>query len=98
MTNSNKQNMTTGDHSPNTSDYGDFGEDTEEIQILSELLAKAEEESRVVTLKVTDIEDYEHPQGLLLPKSLENTKPAILRDDIENRKSTDAYPKVYNAG
>jgi len=51
------------------SDYGDFGSDAEEIQILDGLLAQvvsASKEDRATNLLVTDIEDYEPPQGLLL--------------------------------
>jgi hypothetical protein len=53
------------------SDYGDFGNDEEELEIIEQLLAqnasKAEEQESFV---VTDIEDYEPPRGVRLPKVL----------------------------
>lgn len=62
----------------NVSDYGDFGSDAEEIQILDELLASIEpagrDEERVPSFVVTDIEDYEPPRGILLPKGLLETR------------------------
>jgi hypothetical protein len=54
----------------NTSDYGDFTLDEEEIII--QLLTNAEpgEAIEEEPLEVTDIEDYEEPQGIRLPKTL----------------------------
>lgn len=55
----------------NASDYGDFGNDADEIEILELLLAQVESkenEERHTLLRVTDIEDYEPPNGFLLPK------------------------------
>lgn len=49
------------------SDYGEFGSDEEEIDILNNLLSKFEND----LLTVTDIEDYENPRGLILPKSID---------------------------
>jgi hypothetical protein len=52
------------------SDYGDFG-DEEELaiveQLLSQVASKTEENASLI---VTDIEDYEPPRGLRLPKVL----------------------------
>lgn len=68
----------------NASDYGDFGSDAEEIQILDNLLAQVAptEDAQNQTLLVTDIEDYEPPHGILLPKDLITTRPAQF-DTIE---------------
>jgi len=56
----------------NYSDYGDFGSDAEEVEILDELLTQiaTQREEVDVPLLVTDIEDYEPPRGLFLPKVL----------------------------
>lgn len=53
------------------SDYGDFGNDDEELEIIEQLLTQVgskpdEQES----LLVIDIEDYEPPRGVRLPKVL----------------------------
>lgn len=60
----------------NASDYGDFGSDAEEIELLDELLAQvaANDEERQASFVVTDIEDYEPPQGILLPKTIVGTR------------------------
>lgn len=54
----------------NTSDYGDFGSDAEEAEILDLLLAEVESQKRedlAPSFRVTDIEDYEPPEGILVP-------------------------------
>ena len=66
------------------SDYGDFGSDAEEIQILDELLAQVasdHEEALDTSFVVTDIEDYEPPRGILLPKDLIETR--LRRSQLE---------------
>lgn len=55
----------------NASDYGDFGSDTEEIEILNLLLADVERKAhdeQAPPLLINDIEDYEQPKGIILPK------------------------------
>ena len=70
------------------SDYGSFGSDDEEIDILDQLLAKitSPSDEQNVALIVTDIEDYEEPQGILLPAHLQ-PEIEILRN-IEAESST----------
>lgn len=66
--------------------YSDFGSDAEEIQILDELLAQAasqSEERQNVDFVVTDIEDYEPPRGILLPKSHLETRFGPSQADID---------------
>jgi hypothetical protein len=54
------------------SDYGDFTNDAEELEIIDTLLLEAENGQRLdaSSLLVTDIEDYEPPKGVRLPKIL----------------------------
>ena len=54
------------------SDYGDFANDAEELEIIDTLLSEAENGQRLdaSSLLVTDIEDYEPPKGVRLPKIL----------------------------
>jgi len=54
------------------SDYGDFANDAEELEIIDILLSEAENGERLdaSSLLVTDIEDYEPPKGVRLPKIL----------------------------
>lgn len=54
------------------SDYGDFANDAEELEIIDTLLSEAENWQRpdAASLLVTDIEDYEPPKGVRLPKIL----------------------------
>ena len=54
------------------SDYGDFANDAEELEIIDSLLSEAENWQcpDTSTLLVTDIEDYEPPKGVRLPKIL----------------------------
>jgi hypothetical protein len=55
----------------NESDYGDFGSDAEELEIIDHILAQVtSERTEDAPLKVTDIEDYEPPRGMRLPKTL----------------------------
>lgn len=64
----------------NASDYGDFGSDVEEATIIEDLLTQAtsqQAEAQDVPLLVTDIEDYESPHGILLPKDLISTRPVL---------------------
>ena len=62
------------------SDYGSFGSDEEEIELLDQLLSQAVDQN--AALVVTDIEDYEAPSGILLPARLQSLEPEveILRD------------------
>jgi len=93
----------------NASDYGDFGSDAEEIEILDTLLAQAASgtEEGQESFVVTDIEDYEAPRGILLPKTIietrlhssqleSHTETEVLRDiEAENSmyNTFDASPK-----
>ena len=54
------------------SDYGDFANDAEELEIIDTLLSEAESGQILdaTSLLVTDIEDYEPPKGVRLPKIL----------------------------
>jgi hypothetical protein len=52
----------------NGSDYGDFASDQEELDIIDALLSQVE--SQAAPPLVTDIEDYEGPRGIRLPKIL----------------------------
>ena len=59
------------------SDYGDFG-DEEELEIVEQLLTQvASKPDEHEPLHVIDIEDYEAPRGVRLPKVLgvESTRP-----------------------
>ncbi|KIW10575.1 hypothetical protein PV08_11539 [Exophiala spinifera] len=50
-------------------EYSDFAEDPEELEIIDQLLLEVEARSDVIApLLVTDIEDYEAPPGIYLPK------------------------------
>lgn len=73
----------------NISDYGDFGSDAEEIEIIHELLASVEpvdrDEGRAASFVVTDIEDYELPTGILLPKIILETRPSALQAPSDTR-------------
>ncbi len=53
------------------SDYGDFGNDAEELEIVERLLTQvASKSDEKEPLLVIDIEDYEPPRGVRLPKVL----------------------------
>lgn len=55
----------------NASDYGDFGSDADEVEILDLLLEQVDTkvvEDQAPPLRITDIEDYEPPKFILLPK------------------------------
>ena len=56
----------------NASDYGDFGDDSEELTIADQLLSQIEtaQDQQDTLHTVTDIEDYEAPRGIRLPKVL----------------------------
>lgn len=60
------------------SDYGDFANDAEELEIIDSLLSEAEnwQCADASTLLVTDIEDYEPPEGVRLPKILGAEQPS----------------------
>ncbi|KAK4904413.1 hypothetical protein LTR66_017904, partial [Elasticomyces elasticus] len=67
--------------SDDLSDYGDFGEDVDDLDQLDTLLAQHTQNalSRVSEpadepYQITDIEDYEPPRGLLVPKDLDFTR------------------------
>ena len=57
-------------HRHDGSDYGDFGDNEEELGIINDLLTQIESQQGDSALLVTDIEDYEAPTGLRLPKIL----------------------------
>lgn len=68
----------------NASDYGDFGDDAEEIEILNLLLAQVDQKSseeQAPTLVINDIEDYEQPKGIFLP--IRDPDQASARLEIE---------------
>lgn len=70
------------------SDYGDFGSDADEIEILDLLLAQIDskvEENQEPPLLVTDIEDYEPPKFLLLPKDNTHQPPTQVELDPEEQ-------------
>lgn len=69
----------------NASDYGDFGSDVEEITIIEDLLTQATSQQVEAqnALLVTDIEDYESPRGILLPKDFISTRSALSQTQIE---------------
>ena len=53
------------------SDYGDFGDNAEELTIIESLLQQVDtQRADPDILSVTDIEDYEPLRGLRLPKVL----------------------------
>lgn len=55
----------------NDSDYGEFADNAEELEIVEQLLAQVNtQQEEPSSLLVTDIEDYEAPQGIYLPKIL----------------------------
>lgn len=70
------------------SDYGDFGSDADEIEILDLLLAQVDSkvnEGQAPTLLVTDIEDYEPPKYLLLPKDNSHQSSTQVEIDPESQ-------------
>jgi hypothetical protein len=54
----------------NDDEFSDFAEDPEELEIIERLLEEAAQQTpgQNASLVVTDIEDYEPPQGVFLPK------------------------------
>ena len=60
----------TNPHEKADSDYGDFGDDAEELTIIESLLQQVDTRGDPEILSVTDIEDYEPLRGLRLPKVL----------------------------
>jgi len=89
-------------HADNVSDYGDFGSDAEEVEILDALLAQAAsgKEDDQDFLIVTDIEDYEPPRGLLLPSTIIQTRPPIsqveLQAEIEVLRDLKTENRMYS--
>lgn len=70
----------------NVNDFIDFGSDEEEAEILNELLAQVAsqpKEEQTNQLVVTDIEDYEQPRGVLLPKDYLSTSLRSSQINIE---------------
>lgn len=54
-----------------TDEYSDFPDDDEALEIIDRLLTQAANQhaqEQNATLRVTDIEDYEDPRGIRLPK------------------------------
>lgn len=52
-------------------EYSDFAEDPDELEIIDQLLLEAaakQKQDQIASLLITDIEDYEEPQGIRLPK------------------------------
>ena len=73
------------------SDYGDFGDDAEELTIIESLLQEIDTQGADPDiLSVTDIEDYEPLRGLRLPKVLgrEATRVWELEDTQRQLQAT----------
>jgi len=54
-------------------EFSDFAADPEELEIIDQLLleaAESQKQEQDASLLITDIEDYEVPQGIRLPKVL----------------------------
>ncbi|KIY03679.1 uncharacterized protein Z520_00370 [Fonsecaea multimorphosa CBS 102226] len=70
----NTETATGSPHDEDTDEYSDFGEDPEALEIIDQLLLEAtgnsRQEQKIAPLVVTDIEDYEAPRGVRLPKVL----------------------------
>lgn len=56
----------------NVSEYGDLGDDPEEAEILTRLLADIDQQPD--RLVVIDIEDYEPPEGAIVPSTPVQTR------------------------
>lgn len=88
----------------NASDYGDFGSDADEVEILDLLLAQVDTKSvedQRPPLRITDIEDYEPPKYILLPKDSAHQSPSqveispesqVLRERVQVTISTSNDP------
>lgn len=78
----------------NASDYGDFGSDAEEVEILDTLLARAASgnEEGQESFVVTDIEDYELPRGILLPKTIIETP--LHTSQLESQAETEVLRDI----
>jgi hypothetical protein len=69
----------------NGSDYGDFGDDAEELEIVDKLLSQvASKPEEHESLIVTDIEDYEPPRGIRLPKVLGLEQTRLSQDPAQS--------------
>lgn len=75
------QEDTLGTVDAEVDEYSDFGDDPETLEIIDQLLLEAASQRREEVLAnaplvVTDIEDYEEPRGVRLPKvpGLETTR------------------------
>lgn len=83
---------------PITSDdeYSEFGADPEELELIEHLLQEAARTPAISyqtpSLIVTDIEDYEAPRGIHLPKvpGLEATQRWNLESQLANREPPQA--------
>ncbi|EXJ67264.1 uncharacterized protein A1O5_09277 [Cladophialophora psammophila CBS 110553] len=68
----NTQTVTRPPEDEGTDEYSDFGEDPEALEIIDQLLleaaGKSGQEQKNAPLVLTDIEDYEEPRGVRLPK------------------------------
>lgn len=67
----------------NVSDYGDLGDDPEEAEILTRLLAEIEQPTPTTALLVIDIEDYEAPRGAIVPSSPIETRQSLSQPNQE---------------
>lgn len=78
-----------------TDNFSDFGSDAEETEILNQLVTDVEN----AQLTITDIEDYEPPRGVRLPKNIGfETRPIeILRDPSTQTGKKDASLLIRNA-
>lgn len=63
------------------SDYGDLGNDEEELGIIQHLLNEIDSQQVQAPLLVTDIEDYEPPKGVRLPKVIGVEQPPWRRQE-----------------
>lgn len=99
MTATTSTGMAPAAESDRESDYGDFGDD-EDLAIIDQLFADAAFDASLV---VTDIEDYEPPRGIRLPKifgyEARSTQSQInievLRDQHADCESHITYVSIY---
>ncbi|KIV94905.1 hypothetical protein PV10_02626 [Exophiala mesophila] len=81
---------------PSDDEYSEFGADPEELELIEHLLQEAARTPPIThqnpSLVVIDIEDYEAPRGVHLPKvpSLEATQQWNLQSQFANREPPEA--------
>jgi hypothetical protein len=65
------QALANSQHVEDTDEYSDFAEDPEALEIINQILLTAatqQQQDHPAPIEVTDIEDYEGPRGVRLPK------------------------------